>query len=67
MLDTFAGSGSTMAACERVGRCCRSIEYEPAYVDVAIRRWQAFTRQDAVHAETGMAFDDMAVRNEEAA
>ena len=56
VLDTFCGSGTTMMAAERVGRRAYCVELEPRYVDVAIRRWQAFTRQDAVHAETGSHF-----------
>jgi hypothetical protein len=36
-----------------VGRRAYTLELEPRFVDVAIRRWQAFTRRDAVHAETG--------------
>lgn len=61
VLDVFAGSGTTMLAAERLGRRCRSLEYEPRYVDVAIRRWQAFTGKDAIHAETGSTFDEMAI------
>ena len=60
VLDTFAGAGTTMLAAERVGRCAYSLELEPKYVDVAIRRWQAFTRRDAVHAGTGQTFEDVA-------
>ena len=60
VLDTFGGSGSTMLACERVGRKARLIEYDPVYTDVAIRRWQDFTRRDAVHAERGKTFDEIA-------
>ena len=60
VLDTFAGAGTTILAAERVGRRAYSLELEPKYVDVAIRRWQAFTRRDAVHADTGQTFEDMA-------
>jgi hypothetical protein len=60
VLDTFSGSGTTIMAAERVGRCARALEIEPRFVDVSIRRWQAFTRKDAVHAETGMTFDETA-------
>jgi DNA modification methylase len=37
VLDTFLGSGSTLIACERVGRRCRGIELDPRYLDAAIR------------------------------
>ena len=43
VLDPFLGSGSTLIAAERVGRVCCGIEFEPLYVDTAIRRWQRFT------------------------
>ena len=60
VLDTFSGSGTTIMAAERVGRHAHALEIEPRFVDVAIRRWQAFTRRDAVHAETGLSFDEIA-------
>jgi hypothetical protein len=62
VLDTFAGSGPTILAAERVGRRARGVEIDPRYVDVAVRRWQQFTRKDAVHAETGQTFDETADR-----
>jgi hypothetical protein len=43
VLDGFLGSGSTLIACERVGRVCRGVELDPVYVDVAIRGWQRHT------------------------
>ena len=48
-------------AAERVGRRARALEIEPRFVDVAIRRWQAFTRRDAIHADSGLTFDDIAM------
>jgi DNA modification methylase len=60
VLDTFSGSGTTIMAAERVGRHARALEIEPRFVDVAIRRWQAFTRRDARHAESGLSFDQIA-------
>jgi DNA modification methylase len=59
VLDTFSGSGSTIMAGERVGRHARALEIEPRFVDVAIRRWQAFTGRDAFHAESGLSFDEI--------
>ena len=59
VLDTFCGSGTTILAAERVGRRARGLELDPRYVDVAIRRWQSFTRADALHAETGLTFDEV--------
>jgi DNA modification methylase len=58
VLDPFLGSGSTLIACERVGRRLRGIELDPAYVDVAIRRWQRYTGASAVHAVTGKPFGE---------
>jgi DNA modification methylase len=60
VLDTFCGSGTTILAAERVGRRAYALEIEPRFVDVAVRRWQAFARRDAVHAETGLTFDEAA-------
>ena len=64
VLDSFAGSGSTILAAERVGRCAYGLEIEPRYVDVAIRRWQAFTRKDAVHVPSGQTFEDRSAGHE---
>jgi hypothetical protein len=59
VFDSFCGSGTTILAAERVGRQARTLEIEPRFVDVAIKRWQAFSRKDAVHAETGLSFDEI--------
>ena len=48
VLDPFMGSGTTIMAAERVGRSGYGLELDPLYVDAAIRRWQAFTKRDAV-------------------
>jgi DNA modification methylase len=48
VLDAFAGSGTTIMAAEQFGRRAFCLELDPAYVDVAIRRWQRFTARDAV-------------------
>lgn len=60
VFDPFAGSGSTLIACEKTGRKARCIEYEPKYCDVIIRRWQDLTGKDLVHAETGKTFNRIA-------
>ena len=62
VVDTFCGSGTTVLAAERVGRRAYCLELEPRYVDVAIRRWQAFTRRDAIHIETGSHLQRACVR-----
>jgi DNA modification methylase len=60
ILDAFCGSGTTILAAERVGRRAYTLEIEPRFVDVAVRRWQAFARKDAIHAESGLTFDEAA-------
>ena len=49
--DPFAGTGTTIIAAEMTGRSCHAIEINPAYVDVAIVRWQDFTGLEATHAD----------------
>jgi DNA modification methylase len=41
--DPFLGSGTTLIAAEMEGRFCLGLELSPAYVDVIVKRWQAFT------------------------
>jgi len=43
VLDPFAGSGSTMAACEATERTCYMLEYEPEYCEIIISRWEKLT------------------------
>lgn len=62
VLDAFLGSGTTVIAAERTGRCCYGLEIDPLYVDTIIRRWQAFTRDLARHADTRETFDEIAKR-----
>jgi DNA modification methylase len=65
VLDPFMGSGTTIVAAERVGRRAYGLEIDPLYVDVAIRRWQAYTRRDAILKGTNQTFDEVAaVRSE---
>ncbi|MFC7478429.1 site-specific DNA-methyltransferase [Dankookia sp. GCM10030260] len=54
--EPFCGSGTTLIAAEMEGRCCHAIELAPAYVDVALSRWQAFTGQAAVLDGDGRSF-----------
>ena len=58
-LDLFMGSGTTLLAAEKIGRVCYGLEYEPAYVDVGVQRWQAYTKSDAVLAGDGRTFDEV--------
>jgi DNA modification methylase len=59
VLDAFLGSGTTVIAAERTGRCCYGLELDPLYVDTAIRRWQVLTGEKARHAASGRRFDDL--------
>ncbi|MBL6081392.1 site-specific DNA-methyltransferase [Belnapia sp. T18] len=54
--EPFGGSGTTLIAAEMTGRACHAIELSPAYVDVAVTRWQAFTGQQAVREGDGLLF-----------
>jgi len=51
VLDLFLGSGSTLIAADRTGRTCYGLELEPRYVDVAVKRWEAFTGEKASREE----------------
>ncbi len=60
VLDLFGGSGSTLIAAHKTGRRGYLMELDPVYCDRIIRRWQAFARDDAVLAETGESFEQVA-------
>jgi len=57
--EPFMGSGTTLIAAETTGRVCLGIELNPAYVDVAIDRWQHFTGEPAVLVGEDRTFDDL--------
>jgi len=64
VLDQFAGSGTTIIAAEKVGRIGFGIECDPRYVDVAIQRWQKWTKLEAILAGDGRSFEEIsAVRS----
>ena len=48
VVDFFGGSGSTLIACEQLGRKCYTMELDPKYCDVIIKRWENLTGQKAV-------------------
>jgi hypothetical protein len=58
--EPFLGSGTTLIAAQTSGRSCFAIELDPLYVDVAIRRWQAFTGDSATLLDDGRTFDAVA-------
>lgn len=57
--EPFNGSGTSIIACEGMGMNCAAMELAPAYVDVAVKRWQDFTGQTATLEGDGRAFDDI--------
>jgi DNA modification methylase len=57
VLDPFCGSGTVLISSERTGRKARALEIDPSYVDVAVRRWQAYTGKSAVLAGSGETFE----------
>lgn len=61
VLDTFAGSGSTIIACQTTGRTAAAVELDPRYADAICRRFQEFTQIRPVLAATGEQLDFEAV------
>ena len=55
--EPFSGSGTTIIAAEITGRACHAIELNPTYVDVAVKRWQDFTGQQATLEADGSSFN----------
>jgi DNA modification methylase len=58
--EPFLGSGTTLIAAQTSGRVCLAIELDPLYVDVAVRRWQAFTGEMATLLADARTFDAVA-------
>ena len=58
VLDLFGGSGSTLIACEKIGRNAYLMELDEKYVDVIITRWQDFTGKQAIHIDTGKTYSE---------
>lgn len=59
ILDPFLGSGTAILAAQKTGRRCFGIELERIYIDVAIRRWEKMTGEQAVHARSGLTFVEL--------
>ena len=55
--DPFGGSGTTLIACEKLGRRCLMMELDEKYCDIIVRRWQKFSGKKALLEETGEPFD----------
>jgi DNA modification methylase len=58
--EPFSGSGTTIISAEMTGRCCHAIEIAPAYVDVAVTRWQEFTGAQATLDGDDRSFEQIA-------
>ena len=58
--EPFCGSGTTLIAAEAAGRVCCALELDPAYVDVAVQRWEAFTGKSATLDGDGATFAGIA-------
>ena len=67
VLDPFCGSGTILIAAEKTGRKARALEIDPSYVDVAVRRWQAYTGKSAILAGSGETFETTVERRVKAA
>ena len=64
--EPFMGSGTTLIAAETTGRVCHGIELNPAYVDVAVERWQRFTGKGAVLDGADQTFNELKEKCEQA-
>lgn len=60
VLDPFAGSGSKLIAAHKTGRSARLIEFDPAYCDGIVRRFEQVTGRQAALAATGKKFEAVA-------
>lgn len=60
VFEPFSGSGTTIIAAEMTGRAAHAIELNPAYVDVAVKRWQEFCGRQAILEGDGRSFDQVA-------
>jgi DNA modification methylase len=59
VMDLFGGSGSTLIACEKLGRRARLMEIDPPYCDVICRRFMEFSGKPAKLEATGQTFDEI--------
>ena len=66
VLDCFAGTGTTIIACEHANRHGYGMDIEPIYVDVCIKRWQSITGGAAIHEKSGKTFEEVKHERQEA-
>jgi DNA modification methylase len=60
VLDPFGGSGTTLIAAEKTGRLARLIEFDPAYCDQCVRRFEQIAGKRARLSTSGHSFEDVA-------
>lgn len=65
--EPFSGSGSSIIAAETCKRACYAMELDPAYVDVAVKRWEAFSGQTATLEGAGHSFHEITAERQEKA
>jgi len=65
--EPFSGSGTTIIAGEMTGRAVHAIEIAPAYIDVAVKRWEQFTGKKATLESDGRTFEEIAAARAEKA
>lgn len=59
VMDLFAGSGSTMIACEKSGQSFRGMELDEKYCDVIIKRFEQYTGKKAILESTGQTYEEL--------
>lgn len=59
-VEPFGGSGATLMAAQKSNRACYTMELQPVYVDVIVRRWQEFTGKKATLEGDARTFDEIA-------
>ena len=67
LFEPFTGSGSQLIAATNLGRVCFGMELDPAYCDVAVRRWQLAFDEPATLLNTGETFEEVAARRQKEA
>ena len=67
VIDPFAGSGTTVIAAEKTGRTALAMELDQRFVDLIVRRFEAFTGIEVIHAKTGKTFAQIAEERRAAA
>ena len=58
-IDPFGGGGTTIIACEKIGRKCFSMELDEKYCDVIIKRWEQYTNKKATLELTGQTYEEL--------